>query len=165
MRASATLVVGVVAVALVGCASGCASGIRPDAQAAGAQVAMAVEREEQKLRGRVVLASYRPVPDDKVLVAVDEAGREEPVGPVGAETADRTPDHAWTASYGAMSFSPPANTYFSGARKDPDEARQALDKLRSWPFRQFNLTVDGRPVKARWTVRKRKLVLGVSIPL
>ena len=161
MRASATLVVGVVAVAL----TGCASGIRPDAHAARAHVAQAVEREEQKLRGKVVLASFRPVPDDKVLVAVDDAGHEEPVGPVGAETADSSPDHAWTGSYGAMSFSPPANAYFSSARKDPDEARQALDKLRSWPFRQLNLKVDGRPVKTRWTVRKRHLVLGVSIPL
>jgi hypothetical protein len=160
MRASATLVVGVVAVAL----TGCASGIRPDAQAARAHVAQAVEREEQKLRGKVVLASYRPVPDDKVLVTV-KAGQEQPVGPVGAETADSSPDHAWTGSFGDMSFSAPANAYFSRVRKDPNEAGEALDKLRSWPFRQLNLNVDGRPVKARWTVRNRKLVLGVTIPL
>ena len=160
MRASATLVVGVVAVAL----TGCASGMRPDALAARDQVARAVEQEDQQLRGKVVLASYRPVPDDRVLVAVDPAGHEQPVAPVGAETAEVEPDHAWTATYGMMSFSPPAANYFGG-RKDRDEARDALDKLRGWPFRQLNLNVDGRPVKTRWTVRKRQLVLGVSIPL
>src|SRR4051812_20638269 len=110
MRASATLVVGVVAVAL----AGCVSSRRPDAEVAGA-----VEREEQALRGQVVLASYRAVPDAKVLTEV-QRGAEKPVAPVGAEASSAPgADPRWAAPFGSLSFSVPAERYFT-ARRDKD---------------------------------------------
>jgi len=155
MRASATLVVGVVAVAL----AGCASRGRPDAQ-----VARAVEREERALRGQVVLASYRDVPDAKVLTAVKQ-GREAPVAPAGAEAgAAPDADDRWAAPFGSLSFSTAADRYFA-VRRDPNEMGDALEKIQTWPFRKWDLQIDGHPVKPKWTVKGKQLVLSIKIKL
>ena len=157
MRASATLFVGVVAVAL----AGCASRGRPDAE-----VARTVEREECALRGEVVLASYRAVPDARVLTSV-KAGQEESVGPVGGD-ASRAPDAdaRWAAPFGSLSFSAAADRYFGNAsRRDDDEVGDAIEKLQTWPFRKWAMQLDGHPVKPKWTVKGKQLVLNVRIQL
>jgi hypothetical protein len=159
MRASATLVVGVVAVAL----AGCVSSRRPDAEVAGA-----VEREEQALRGQVVLASYRAVPDAKVLTEVRREG-ERAVAPVGAEASSAPgAETRWAAPFGSLSFSATGERYFTAPpRRDggDDEMRGALQKLQTWPFRKWDLEFDGHTVKPKWTVKGKQLVLNIRIQL
>lgn len=158
MRASATLVVGVVAVAL----AGCVSSRRPDAE-----VAAAVEREEQGLRGDVVLASYRAVPDAKVLTTVDGRG-ERPVGAVGAEASSAPDaDTRWAATFGSFSFSATAERYFAGSRRDDDDddLHDTLEKIQTWPFRKWAMQFDGHPITPKWTWKDRKLVLNIRIQL
>jgi hypothetical protein len=157
MRASATLVVGVVAVALAGCAS--RGGLD-------ARVARAVEREERELRGQVVLASYRDVPDGKELTQGPQ-GSERPVPPAGAEaSAVHDADSRWAAPFGSLSFSTSNYRYFgSGEKRDPDDMGAAIEKLQTWPFRKWALQVDGHPVKPKWTIKGKQLVLNIRIPL
>jgi hypothetical protein len=158
MRASATLVVGVVAVAL----AGCVSSRRPDAEVAGT-----VEREEQALRGQVVLASYRAVPDAKVLTEI-EGGGERPVAPVGAEAGTEPgAETRWAAPFGSLSFAGGSERYFTAParRADDDEMRGALQKLQTWPFRKWDMEFDGHTVKPKWTVKGKQLVLNIRIQL